>query len=65
MFSTNVIDIIGQFTFGFTAHDSICQIMRSNEQPRNNTRDIKMGFFLAMVIYSFIGIFGALSIVGI
>lgn len=52
-------DLFGIFLDAYFVHSAINQIMKKNNIPENNERDVKIGFFLTTVIYSLLGIFGA------
>lgn len=55
-------NLFGIFLEAYFVHSAINQIMKKNNIPENNERDVKIGFLLTTFIYSFLGIFGAFAI---
>ena len=57
--------VLYEMLFGicpYEDHSAINQIMKKNNIPANNERDVKIGFILTTLIYSVLGIFGAFVI---
>jgi hypothetical protein len=54
----------GTLALSFLIQNCVISIYNKNENPSNNKRDLFIAYFLAFLIYSYIGIFGQIGILG-
>lgn len=58
LFGSDPSKLAGAISLGYFTHNIIIPIMKNNENPKNNKRDLFLGYFFAFVTYTSIGIFG-------
>ena len=64
LFSSNVSDVAGTFGLAFILHTSVCPLMKAAKNKANNTRDLRIGYFLSGLIYVGIAFVGYVGIKG-
>lgn len=63
--SSDISTLAGIFSLAFFCHNNLITIVKTNQYPDKNSRDIKISFILTSGLYLFIGMFGAVAIAGI
>lgn len=58
LFGENPTILLGILTASFFSHSFILPIMKNNENPKNNKRDLFFGYFLVYITYLLVGIVG-------
>ena len=54
----------GTLALSFLIQNCVISIFNKHEKPQNSKRDLFIAYFLAFLIYSYIGIFGQIGILG-
>jgi len=65
LFGENPLQLAGTLSMGLFCHSFILPIMKNNEKPENNRRDLFIGYTLVCFTYMIIGIFGYIGFSGI
>ena len=63
--SPDISTLAGIFSLAFFVHNNLITIVKTNQSPDKNSRDVVLSFLLTAMVYLFIGIFGSLSVVGL
>jgi hypothetical protein len=58
IFGENPTILLGILTASYFSHSFILPIMKNNENPKNNKRDLFVGYFLVYITYLLVGIVG-------
>jgi len=54
-FSVNFPDLMAMLCLAFFIHSAVITMLKNNEKPENNTRDLSIGYLLVALTYSIIG----------
>lgn len=65
LLSPNILTTLGVFSMSYFVHSFAVPIFRNSASPSMIQRDLRMSFILSSVIYSLMGIFGAVAITGL
>ena len=65
LFNTNFAPLCGVYCSGFFLHTCALPIVRSNKEPKNNKRDVFLGFFMVYLSYVIAGTLGYIGFMGI
>ena len=63
--SSDIANLAGIFSLAFFVHNNLITIVKTNQNPEKNGRDVVLGFVLTGCVYLFIGLFGAIAIAGL
>ena len=58
LFGENPNILLGILSSSYFSHSFILPIMKNNENPKNNKRDLFVGYFLVYITYILVGILG-------
>jgi len=64
LFTYDISTSLGVFSTSFFIQSILMPIFRNNSNPKNNQRDLLIGYSNVYIIYSLMGIFGAIGIAG-
>ena len=64
-FSTDFGLIAGVFALAFFGHNFVPNVLATNANPKNNIRDLRIGFIGVYIIYGIVGFFGGIGILGV
>ena len=56
--------LAGALSLGYFTHTIIISVMKNNEKPENNKRDLFLGYLLVFITYTSIGIIGYFGFAG-
>lgn len=65
LFSKNFASLAGMLWLGYYLHNVSIPIIKNNSNPKNNIRDVFLGYFLAFFLYFCVGVFGLFGFKGI
>jgi len=55
LFNVKFSSLAGMLCLAFFLHNCVITLLRNNEKQENNTRDLRLGYFLVGLTYTFIG----------
>ena len=61
LFDFNLTEILGVFSIAFFLHNIATGMMKKNKFSENNSRDLGIGYFIVLVCYCFMGVFGTFA----
>lgn len=67
LFPSNLSETIGLLStvlFAFISHPSVSPILKNAKNPLANTKSIYIAYIFATVLFSLIGIFGGIGLIG-
>ena len=64
MFKSNYGPLMGILGGGYYLHNITLPIIRNSKEPKNNVRDVFIGYFFVFLSYSICGIFGSFGFQG-
>ena len=64
-FSPDFATLGGIYSLAFFVHNNLITIVKTNQFPEKNRRDVILSFILTGGVYLFIGLFGAIAIAGL
>lgn len=64
LYGPNPFKLAGSVTLGYSSHTFIISIMRNNQKPENNDRDLAIGYSLVGITYLLFGIMGYIGFSG-
>ena len=59
MFNSNYAPLMGILGGGYYLHNITLPIIRNSKEPKNNVRDVFIGYFLVFLSYAICGVFGS------
>lgn len=60
--SGNIGSLAGTSAVAFTIHTVVATILKANKNQANNNRDLKLSYFLGLLMYIGIGIIGCFAV---
>jgi hypothetical protein len=64
MFNLNFAPLAGDLCTGYFLHTCALPVLRASANPKNNIRDLFLGYVLVFISYSVVGIFGYIGFTG-
>lgn len=64
MFNLNFAPLAGDLCTGYFLHTCALPVLRASATPKNNIRDLFLGYVLVFISYSVVGIFGYIGFTG-
>ena len=64
LFRSSFNSLAGMMTLGYYLHNIALSITKENANPKNNTRDVFLGYFMVFLSYSLVGTLGYLGFSG-
>ena len=61
-FSSDIGNLTGTCAFSFTIHPTVGPIIKNHKKQENNRLYLVISYFIALLVYLFIGILGAFAI---
>jgi len=62
LFSFDIGNLAGTCSMALTIHTVVVSFLQPNKHQENNTRDLGIAYIIGFVLYTFIGVLGAISI---
>ena len=62
LFTNNIGTLVGIFALAFMIHNMIVGIMKNNEKPEHNTRDLAIAYTIDFTVYIILGIMGQIAV---
>ncbi|EAR97830.2 transmembrane amino acid transporter protein (macronuclear) [Tetrahymena thermophila SB210] len=63
-FTPNFALVAGSFAMAFFIHNTVCQIVSTNQRQEHNQRDLGIGYIIGYSIYTLVTICGSIGILG-
>jgi sodium-coupled neutral amino acid transporter 9 len=65
LFTADIETLVGIFALAFFIHNVHTGVLKSNRNPKNNTRDLGIAYSLVFFFYCILGIFGMIAVAGL